>query len=294
MAWKVARSRHSGRRRPARACPIPSWAACRPGRRCPRPAFRNGLQAQLLAERDRTQRVAADTPIPPVPPVPPPIPQAATAALPPNGVPGPGAGLAPDFNEPLAPGEPTLAAASLATAEAPPAPVLPAKKPTAPQAAALGADGLPAGPPAGTKLTIVGDAMDTTGVPDLPAAPPAPASFEGVAAQPAPSVRVLPAGLGGTPAGTQLFFPAGGDVLQPSQMQALRDFVSHRRHQTISIIGLGETASDTPDGQARAVALGLRRAQSVAAALAALHVPQSALRVSARAFGSGAVLQLSS
>jgi outer membrane protein OmpA-like peptidoglycan-associated protein len=94
------------------------------------------------------------------------------------------------------------------------------------------------------------------------------------------------------PAGTTLVFGNGDAVLPPSQIQALKDFLTHRKHETIEIIGLGEAASDTPDGQAAAIALGLARADAVAQALTAQHVPQSALRLGANAFGRGAVIRL--
>ena len=238
----------------------------------PDPAYRNGLQAQLQAERDRTERLAADAPVAALVPPPPP---------PPPALPPPDPVSLPDV--PAAPGQATTAAATLDTAEAPRA------KPADLQAAAP----IDFGPAPGAKLTITGAPVAMEGVPDLPAAPPPPATFEGVPAEPVPTPHVLPAGLAGSPAGTQVFFADNSAVLPVSQNQALRDFLSHRRHQTIVITGLGEAASDTPDGQATAVALGLKRAQAVAYALSALHVPQGAMRVGANAFGRGAVLSLS-
>jgi outer membrane protein OmpA-like peptidoglycan-associated protein len=237
----------------------------------PAPAYRNGLQAQLLAERDRTERVAADTPILPLVPPPPPDLPTATVAAPSPGDPQP------------------TAAATLDTAEAPPP--KPAPLPLTPPAPSqkVAAAG---GPARGTALSIVGAPMDSAGVPDLPAAPPPPATFEGVAAEPLPTPRVLPAEVAPTPVGTQVFFPVGATALPASQTQALKDFLSHRKKQPIEIIGLGEASSDSPDGQAAAVAMALRRAESVASALVAMHVPQSALRLGANAFGRGAVLRL--
>ncbi len=126
----------------------------------------------------------------------------------------------------------------------------------------------------------------------MPPAPPPPATFEGVSAEPSPTPLVLPAGLAPPPSGTQVYFSAGETALPPSQSQALKDFLSHRRKQPIDIIGLGEATSDTPDGQAAAIALALRRAQAVAAALRAMRVPADAMHVSARAFGRGVVLRL--
>ncbi len=249
---------------PGAGQPYPSLGSVPAKPTLPTSAYRNGLAAQLTAERDRTQRVAADTPLAALPPPPPPPVPVATA-------PSDGA---------VASGAP--AAATLATAESPPPPSasLPVVAP------------VPAGPAAGAPLTIASDPADQVGIPSLPAAPPPPATFEGVPAEPAPTPRVLPAGLAGTPAGTQVFFADNSAVLAPSQTQALKDFLSHRRKQGIEVIGLGSAASDSPDGQAAAIELALRRARAVEAALVAQHVPASLVRISANAFGRGAVLRL--
>jgi hypothetical protein len=235
---------------PGAGQPYPKLGTVPPKPALPSPAFRNGLQTELLAERDQAERVAADTPVPALPP--PPAPPAPTP---------------PDQDG----AQPAMAA--LNTAEAPPAPAQP--------------DPAPAG-----KLAIVGDAPDLAGVPDLPATPPPPANFEGVPAEPLPTPRLLPASLSPAPQGTTVFFNEGSDALPANQTQALRDFLSHRRKQTIEIIGLGQATSDSPDGQLAAIELALRHARSVEAALAAMHVPQSAMRVGANAFGRGVVLRL--
>ncbi len=254
----------------------------------PATAYRNGLAAQLLAERDRTERVAADTPVAPVPPVPPP--QAPVAAVAPA---APGAGNAPT----AAPGTAPPASATLDTADAPP-PAVPAPAKPAPAleaqagpAASPGAIPVQAGPAPGTPVTLGGASADFAAAPSLPDAPPAPAAFEGLPAQPLPTPRVLPAGTA-LPKGTQVYFADGSAVLGASQTQALKDFLSHRRKQGIEVVGLGGAASDTPDGQAAAVELALRRARAVAVALEAQRVPGSSIRLSADAFGRGAVLRL--
>lgn len=238
-------------------------------------AYRRALQAQLAGERDRTERVAADSPIEAVPPPPPALRSiAAPGAASPN------------------PGQPEAATAMLETAEAPRAAVT-AAPPMVPATAAM-ATGTPGdgGPPPGTRLSLAGDAPDPASLPDMPAAPPAPATFEGVAAEPAPTPQMIPSGLAAPRAGTQVFFPVSSDALPVSQTQTLRDFIARRGNRTIEILGMGDAASDTPDGQATAVALGLARARAVAHALAALHVPQAAMRLGADAFGRGAVLRL--
>ncbi len=252
----------------------------------PAQAYRSGLAAQLLAERDRTERVAADTPVEPVPPPPPP--QPVVAAVP---TAAPQAQMAADG----APGAPPPASATLDTAEAPPPQAAPDPgKPAQPAAANTPAPAAAAtqpGPAPGTPVTLAGGSADFAAAPTLPDAPPPPANFEGVPAQPLPTLRVLPAGTA-LPTGTQVYFADGSAVLGASQTQALKDFLSHRRKQAIEVVGLGGAASDTPDGQAAAVELALKRARAVAAALRAQRVPADAIRLSADAFGRGAVLRL--
>ncbi len=256
----------------------------------PAQAYRNGLAAQLLAERDRTERVAADTPVAPVPPTPPPVPASVPAP--------PGAAAAAPGVAAAAPGAAPPASATLDTADAPP-PAAPAPAPAkaapvvtqAGPAASPGATPVQVGPAPGTPVTLGGASADFAAAPSLPDAPPAPAAFEGVPAEPLPTPRMLPAGTA-LPKGTQVYFSDGSAVLAASQTQALKDFLSHRRKQGIEVVGLGGAASDTPDGQAAAVELALKRARAVAAALRAQRVPADAIRLSADAFGRGAVLRL--
>jgi outer membrane protein OmpA-like peptidoglycan-associated protein len=233
----------------------------------PDPAFRNALRNQLAAERDRKELLAADSPIekivppPPPPPVIPPAPQPAGTAAPPAGA------------------DDTTANATLPGADAAPPPAAPAIPPP------------PPAPPKDEALQLVGDPIDTPGLPLVPDAPPAPATFAGVPAEPAPTVSTMPLPLP-PPDGTRVFFPTGAATLAPSQMQTLRDVVSHRKAQTILITGLGDALSDTPEGQEAAIDLGLHRARAVADAFAGLHVPQTSLRLAARAYGRGAVISL--
>jgi outer membrane protein OmpA-like peptidoglycan-associated protein len=223
----------------------------------PDPAFRRSLQAQLAAERDTTERAVSDQPIEHIPPPP-----------------------------PAAPTQPPTANATLAAADAPPPPPPAAASPNQPSA------------PADAALHIAGapsaaDLAGPAGLPEIPAAPPPPATFEGVPAEPAPTPRLMPISLLKPPAGAEILFPAGSAVLPQSQTQPLKDAIARRgKQQIVQIIGLGEASADTPDGQAAAIGLALKRAQAVAAALAAMHVPQSAMRLGADAFGRGAVVRL--
>ena len=237
----------------------------------PKPAvadigYRRSLQAQLAAERDRTQRTAADTPIEHVPPPP---------GLPP----------APP------PNAPPVANATLETAEAPPTPEQP--PPASPQPAQPNAT-VPVladiGPPPGTLLTLAGAPADMSGLPPIPDAPPPPATFEGVPAEPAPTQRVVSIQQP-PPPGTRVFFGADSTVLSQSQAQAVRDFGKSAGGRSIEIIGLGDAADDSPGGQTTAIALALSRARAVAEVLAAQHVPAGTIRIGANAFGRGAVLR---
>ncbi len=252
---------------PGAGQPYPTLGSVPPKPVVPDAAYRRSLQAQLAAERDRTQRVAADTPVEHVPP-PPGAPAAAQ------------------------PAPPSTANAVLDTAEAPPAPVQPATVPPQavpnPAAAPALAD---AGPPDGTPLTLAGAPADMSGLPPIPDAPPPPAAFEGVPAEPAPTphlVSIQPP----PPSGTRVFFGADSTVLSQSQAQAVRDFLKGAGGRTIEVIGLGDAADDTPEGQATAIALALGRARAVADAMAAQHVPPETIRIGANAFGRGAVLRL--
>ena len=56
----------------------------------------------------------------------------------------------------------------------------------------------------------------------------------------------------------------------------------------IAVTGYGDAASDDPDAQSAALALGLSRAQAMAAVLSAAGVPASAVQVDAAAIGRGA------
>ena len=238
----------------------------------PDAAYRKSLQEQLFAERDRTERVAAHAPIVPAPPPiagqPP-----AKAALPPATAPA----SAPAAGTPAGGAAPALQA-SLPTADAPP--------PTAPAAAASAA-------PVDAPVFLVGTPMDDTGAAAVPLAPPPPATFEGIPAEPLPTPPPptpphLPAAL----RGTDILFLPGDAILQQSQMTTLRDIVTSSHGKRLEITGLGEAVSDTPDGQAAAIDLGLKRAHAVAEGFTALHVPPGSMQLASYAFGRGAEVRI--
>jgi outer membrane protein OmpA-like peptidoglycan-associated protein len=161
------------------------------------------------------------------------------------------------------------------------------------------ADPLPASakPPAAAQpvdapVFIVGTIPDDSAT-KMPAAPPPPASFEGVPAEPLPTPPPpVPARLPAALRGTDILFLPGDSVLRVSQMPTLKDIAAARKKQRLSITGLGEAVSDSPDGQAAAIELGLKRAQAVADGFASLHVPPSDIVLSAYAFGRGATVRL--
>ena len=235
----------------------------------PNAAYRNSLREQLYAERDRTERVAAHTPIearqPPAPGKAPARPAAGALASADGLAATPAGGAAPAMQ------------ASLPTADAPAA---------APPAAAPAA-------PADAPVFLVGTPLDDPGAASIPTAPPPPATFEGLPAEPLPTPTPptpphLPAAL----RGTDILFLPGEAVLRQSQMTTLRTIVTDSHGKRLEITGLGEAVSDTPDGQAAAIDLGLRRAKAVADGFAALHVPPTSIHLASYAFGRGAEVKI--
>ncbi len=122
------------------------------------------------------------------------------------------------------------------------------------------------------------------------AGPPAPPAFLGIAAVPAPTAPALSAP--SAPAGTDVLFAPGAADFLPSQTPTLKAMVARRGQSHIAVIGLGEAASDTAQGQAAALKLALARANTIADHLHALGMPRDHLRLSAYAFGRGARLAL--
>ncbi len=225
----------------------------------PSASFRETVQTRLTEQRDDTERLAAHSPIVFVPPPAPAPPK--PSATPPE----------------------DTANASLPGADAPP------PKPAPAGEAALSA----AGPALGTKITLAGEPFGGADLPPIPDTPPSPASFEGVPAQPEPTKPPpLPTHAPPKLAGSTVLFAPGDATLDHSQGETLKDVAGRRGHGQIEIEGHGETQADSPGAQAAALALGLKRAQAIAAGLAALHVPQDSMRLSATAFGRDASLRL--
>jgi len=239
----------------------------------PTPVFRTTLQRELAAERDQKELLAADLPQERVPPppsasLPRPAETQAPAAQTPQGDPAAGSGAS----------NAGASNATISAADAPP----PAKSPA------------PAAPPVApqdAQLQIVGEPEEYANLPLVPDGPPLPAPLADVPAATAPAIRSLPRPVA-LPSGKPVYFADGSAILTASQNETLDDIKGRRGNKVIDIIGLGEAASDTPLGQEAAIDLALRRARAIAAAFAARHVPQTAMRISARPYGRGALVRL--
>jgi outer membrane protein OmpA-like peptidoglycan-associated protein len=87
-------------------------------------------------------------------------------------------------------------------------------------------------------------------------------------------------------------FIIGSASLQPSAADVLRQLAARRGNGVIAVTGYGDATSDEPAAQSDALALGLQRAQAMAAALTSAGVPSSAVEVDAAAIGHGGTARL--
>jgi outer membrane protein OmpA-like peptidoglycan-associated protein len=85
-------------------------------------------------------------------------------------------------------------------------------------------------------------------------------------------------------------FAPGSATLPSSELPALKAVATRRGTASLAVIGYGEARTNDPEAQSAALALGLSRAQAIAAALAADGVPANALQVDAEASGRGGVV----
>jgi outer membrane protein OmpA-like peptidoglycan-associated protein len=257
---------------PGADLPYPKIYTIPPKPVLPSTSYRQTIETQLAQERDDAQRLAARTPIVVVPPPPPPV------AVPPPAANADASGTAAAAN------------ATIPAADAPPPPP---PVPAPAQPVAVAPDG---GPALNSPLVITGAAPDAASLPAIPDAPPPPATFEGVPAEPAPTPPPpLPPHVPPAAQGAQVFFRPDDAVLDSSQTETIKDAASHRgKTGVIEVEGHGDAQSDTPAGQETALALALKRAQVIAKALEAQRVPPAAIRISATAFGRGASLRLAS
>jgi outer membrane protein OmpA-like peptidoglycan-associated protein len=222
------------------------------------PAERDRISAELFAERSHAQQQAALAPVPP-----------AT-----NPSAGPAATSAPaGATSAAAPTSPPRAGGSTPGSVQAPAQV---PNPASDQAS----------PPPDTTLAAAAAAL-----PSIPAAPPPPPSFAGF---PVPGPPPAPFGLAqpARPAALTLRFPAGSAVLSAAARARLSSLAAARGKASIAVVGYGDATESGAAAQSAALQLGLARASTVAAALAADGVPASALRLGAEASGGGATLRL--
>jgi outer membrane protein OmpA-like peptidoglycan-associated protein len=230
------------------------------------------------------------------PPVPPPAPgglSASLAAAGPN-TPAPApASAGPTAGPSGAPAQPP---AQQPPPQQPPAPTAtPATAPprTAPVAAVSQA---PLAPPAAP--TEQQAEKQVGPLPSVPAAPPAPPNLPGVkqVTAPAPSPPAPPEKPKPQPlpdvAPAEIAFPVGSAILSPESARALKQFATKRAGFAIRVTGFGEATGDSPAAQSAGVALGLARAQAMAASLAADGVPAASLHVDAVAAGHGGIARL--
>lgn len=249
--------------------PYPNLASVPPRPVLPDAATRRALAARLIAERDRTRRDAERDPILPVTP---PAPARVAAQAPARAAPGAAA--------PSPPPDASVAVFDAATAApAPPAP--PAPQPAQPMPPPpVSAPGLPA--PAGVMPPPVASGP----LPDLPAAAPAVPRLSGLPASTfaPPTPRPLPS--------VAVAFPRGSATLPASAADALRTLAQRRAGGPVLVSAGGDAASASPDAQAAALPLALRRARAIAAGLTEAGVPDSALRYDVAALGRGGAARL--
>jgi hypothetical protein len=85
----------------------------------------------------------------------------------------------------------------------------------------------------------------------------------------------------------RIAFTPGSTTLPPSATLNLRRLALAHKGGTFNVTGEGEAVLPSLDAQARALDLALKRAQSIAASLAAAGVPVSNLHLHAQAAGQG-------
>lgn len=273
--------------------PYPNLASVPPKPAQPDRAALTNIANALIADRTNAQHLAAAAPIadpslpsaspglfgrgtvPPPAPPPPPGTQTASATMPAaEAPPAPAAGPAAPGNPPGAVPSPTKA--PIGSVES--APLAPPGATAQPAAAAAPPPPLPNAPPPPPNLPGVG----TAGPPPAPRTPAPPATVASVTPTPPP----------GAADNVTVTFIIGSASLQPSAADVLRQLAARRGNGVIAVTGYGDATSDEPAAQSDALALGLQRAQAMAAALTSAGVPSSAVEVDAAAIGHGGTARL--
>lgn len=129
-----------------------------------------------------------------------------------------------------------------------------------------------------------------TTLPALAKAPPEPVTLAGIGtigtnegvSRPLPDYQL------DNDQGRAIGFAPGSDQMQHGQERALSDVARARGDGTIVINGYGDATTASAQGQAQAMSLAILRTRTLAHALVAQGVPESAIRLHAAAFGTGA------
>ncbi len=221
------------------------------------------ISDSLAAQRDSANRAAQANPLQPLTPVPPPPKPAAPA---PNA----------DANKVVVDAAPT-----------PPAP------PPAPAAHASGAQAGAALPGIDT-VPAVPDAAASGPLPDFAAAPPPPpAGFGLPTGTPTAAPPVAPPKPPPAPANAvAVAFTPESATLPPSAALHLQQFALAHKGAPLTVTGHGDTVLRNADAQARALDLGLKRAQAMAAFLRDAGVPAANIHLRADAAGTGGIVSL--
>ncbi len=308
--------------------PYPNLAAVPPKPEQPDRAALTNISNALIADRANAQHAAAAAPIadpslpsaspglfgrgtvpPPPPPPPPGTAQASASMAAAEAPPAP-----PTSNPPANAPEPTLAPAKAPVSTVQSTPLAPpgaaAEPPAAPEAPP---PPLPVAPPPPPNLPAAPSAVPSpaaaTALPPVPPAPSPPvAAAPAAVPPPAPAAETTPPAppaapttvASATPAPpppnpaniVSVTFVTGSAALPASAADTLKQLAGRRGGGIIAVTGFGDAASNDPDAQSAALALGLSRAKAMAAALTAAGVPASAVQVDAAAIGRGGTARL--
>jgi len=111
-------------------------------------------------------------------------------------------------------------------------------------------------------------------------------------AEPAPGPSTPGPPSATSPNAVSVTFITGSADLPGFAATTLKQLAGRRGSGIIAVTGYGEAASNDPDAQSAALALGLSRAKAMAAALTSAGVPASAVQVDAEAIGRGGTARL--
>jgi outer membrane protein OmpA-like peptidoglycan-associated protein len=263
--------------------PYPNLASVPPKPAQPDRAALAAIASALVADRTNAQHLAAEAPIPdPSSPsaspglfgrgtLPPPEPANAKAS----------ATMAAAEAKPAAPVSAPSAAPGTPNAASKPAPAqAPAKAPVETVQSA------PLAPPGATAQPLLAAATP----PPLPTTPPPPPDLPGVS-RPAATAAPTPDTVASANS-VSVAFQDGSAALPSTATDKLKQLAGRRGSGTIAVTGYGDAASDDPNAQSAALALGLSRAQAIAGTLTAAGVPSSAVAVDATAIGRGGTARL--